>query len=708
MMLHRSTSSRRRRASRSAANSPQGNNPSAVLPTTRGRRASVAVDRTTATTSLSSTANPQERSPRGSMVPDIALDDDVVRGTDEKTCQRMLPEIDLENSLRGSLQSDLQNRSPRCSLVPDQEYCRSPRGSLVPETNRSPRNSLTPEINRSPRNSLVPDAAIIRSPRHSLVPDAALSPRNSLVPADAAPGYGSRSQRNSLVRNTLQATHGEGSGVTRNSLMPEDCSPVTRGIRHNSIACDGNGTLSPRGSCANISNVTELYLDRGQRGSEISKTPRGSIAPTPTEVNHSPRGSIVAESINRSPRGSIAPDPSRSPRGSISQDLQLSNRSPRGSINIAGAHEINRSPRGSTTAVGEVDRNHKSVSAGSGEGDNRSPRGSVGAQDVDRSPRGSLGGAQDRRSPRGSFAFQEPRRASADQGTWRNRSTSPYRQRERERDRAPDLVRDRDPNAPNTGTRYTGNYGAQVNLGYGTNAWADSRRASSSVSQFSGDESRRLCGGVPSLIEKGGTGGGTLAVATYGSLAFQLKDAHLEASGTCDFVSRALSVVGKTLVVTVCLGCLTAMPLLMLIMGLQFIRDCPREPYIPVYMVVGGTLGGVRMSWALYAQIRSRRPEVLSVPGTRSHMSPTRLASLALSIFLTGWFVLGNIWILNIRWPDYAPTLFEPNRWCHKTLYIFSLVHLCIVYATVGASLITAVALAICRIFACPWPDGYK
>lgn len=52
-------------------------------------------------------------------------------------------------------------------------------------------------------------------------------------------------------------------------------------------------------------------------------------------------------------------------------------------------------------------------------------------------------------------------------GSMRNRSSSPYRQRE----------------VSSGSVRSGGSGGAQVNLGYGTNAWADSRRASSSVSQ---------------------------------------------------------------------------------------------------------------------------------------------------------------------------------------------------------------------------------
>lgn len=79
-----------------------------------------------------------------------------------------------------------------------------------------------------------------------------------------------------------------------------------------------------------------------------------------------------------------------------------------------------------------------------------------------------------------------------------------------------------------------------------------------------------------------------------------------------------------------------------IVVGVQFIKDCPKEPYIPVYMLIGGVLGTVRMLWALYSQIRSRRPEVLSVPATTPYVSPMKLLSVALSCFLVAWFVLGK------------------------------------------------------------------
>ncbi|KAL6426521.1 hypothetical protein ACFW04_009149 [Cataglyphis niger] len=670
-MLHRSASSRRRRASPSVANTQ----PAGVSSTMRGRRASVATEKPLILPPSSpGETMERQRSPRGSMVPNIALDTES-HSPDEGVSRRILPDPEQYGTGRNSLAPEA-SRSPRNSLIPD-DYCRSPRGSLIPDSNRSPRNSLVPDVARSPRCSLTPEVTL--SPRHSLVPDSALSPRNSLVPDVAY----NRSPRNSIAI-----------GASRISLLPENGSAITAATRSPRHSLVPDSTRSPRGSMAN------LDFDRSPRGSicpDVHRTPRGSITPIEV-VDRSPRGSIASECLNQSPRGSIVPDPNRSPRGSIAPEpanrsprgsiCPESNRSPRGSV---GPHDpTNRSPRGSI-GVNDIDR-HSRGSLGAIDDETRSPRGSIGPEGIDRSPRGSLGGHQDRRTPRGSLALQDPRRASADQGSTRNRSSSPYRQRE----------------VSSGSVRSGGSGGAQVNLGYGTNTWADSRRASSSVSQLSGDESRRLCASGVKVPEKGNAETANLGVATYGSVVFQLKDAHLEANGICDFVFRALRVISKTMTFTICLTCLSTVPILMFIFGVQFIKDCPKEPYIPVYMLIGGVLGTVRMLWALYSQIRSRRPEVLSVPATTPYVSPMKLLSVALSCFLVAWFVLGHYWILHIMWPEYKLSLYAPNRWCHKTLYIFSLVHLCVVYAVLFVILIVSIGLAFCRILECPLPERYR
>jgi hypothetical protein len=133
-------------------------------------------------------------------------------------------------------------------------------------------------------------------------------------------------------------------------------------------------------------------------------------------------------------------------------------------------------------------------------------------------------------------------------------------------------------------------------------------------------------------------------------------------------------------------------------------------------MLVGGSFGTLKMLWILWRQISSRRYELLDLTmpdssledGTLTPSAGTRLLSAALSIFLVIWFALGNYWVMHVAWPDFQPTLFEPNKWCHKTLYLFSLVHFAIIYSVFGLVGIIAIILFNCYLLKCPLLTRYK
>ncbi|CAH1636301.1 unnamed protein product [Spodoptera littoralis] len=529
---------------------------------------------------------------------------------------------------------------------------RASRSAATSPQARSPRASAQPSRRASlaateTDEEMEPTPPPQRSPRASLAPDVAVdyhrSPRHSLVPEV-------RSARNSITPDTV--------------LQPRN----TLGPSRNNLAVDMNYgsrlSLNPQ---------------------DFNRSPRNSI--TPDATARSPRRSLVPEGTSwNQPRNSLVPDIGRSPRHSVAsiqidparsqKDLGPSPRtSPRGSIGPEAAlkkeiQEMNRSPRGSLIPDSQ-----------------RSPRGSIAPSE--RSARGSLvtgEGEASRISPRGSLTltFQEPlvsreRRASEDSQTagTRGRSVSPYRS-------------------------------SVVGRQTGTGAPSDpgSRRASSSVSQVSGDEQRRLCGEHAKYSDRSGLGLG-MGLTTYGSVAYQLKDANMEASGTVDFICRAAKIMNRTILMTVFLVFLSTLPVLMVIMGVHYIRDCPAQPRIPVYMIVGGIMGGAGICWLLFAQLVNRNSN------TSASVVEKILASL-LSIFLLVWFAFGNYWTLQIMWPDYAPTLFEPNQWCHKTLYVFSLTQLGVVWGLMALVLLLLLALAVCQViaqvFGCGWlgPPRYK
>ncbi|XP_072932955.1 uncharacterized protein [Epargyreus clarus] len=526
---------------------------------------------------------------------------------------------------------------------------------------RASRSAATSPQTRSPRPSAQTSrrASLATTETDDEIepPPPQRSPRASLAPEVGLETY-HRSPRHSLVPEPRSA---------RNSITPESAPP--------------RNTLTPSRNnlCVDLAYGSRLSLNP----QDFNRSPRNSI--TPDATARSPRRSLVPEGttwnqhrnslvpdVGRSPRHSVAsiqidparsqkelgPSPRTSPRGSIAPDAPLKpkdipdySRSPRGSL-IPEPH--NRSPRGSIAPS------------------ERSARGSLVAGEIDTS----------RVSPRGSLTltFQEPlvsreRRSSEDSQTAgaRGRSVSPYR--------------------ASVGGRQSGT-GALSDTG--------SRRASSSVSQVSGDEQRRLCGEQAKYNERSGMGLG-VGLTTYGSVAYQLKDANMEASGTVDFVCRAAKIMNRTIVMTVFLACLSTLPVIMLIVGVQYIRDCPAEPRIPVYMVVGGAAGGVGICWLLWAQLASRS-------SNSSASVPERILAYTLTGFLMGWFGFGNYWTLGIMWPDYAPTLFEPNQWCHRTLYIFALTQLGVVWGVVALLVFLLLTLVICQVFGCGWlgPPRYK
>ncbi|XP_041980327.1 serine/arginine repetitive matrix protein 1-like [Aricia agestis] len=470
------------------------------------------------------------------------------------------------------------------------------------------------------------------------------SPRASLAPDAALDSY-HRSPRHSLVPESRSA---------RNSITPE-----TALVKN---------TLTPS---RNNLGVEQAY------GSRLSLNPQ--------DFNRSPRNSITPDSTARSPRRSLVPDASlwNQPRNSLVPDVGRSPRHSVASIQIDPARQKElgpsprTSPRGSIIPDSSLRKDPSDMM--------RSPRGSL-IPDSQKSPRGSI--APSERSARGSLVASELEAARiSPRGSLTLTFQEPLVSRERRASEDSQCAAGRGRVSP-----YRGSIAGRQTSDTG------SRRASSSVSQVSGDEQRRLCG---EKYERGlGLGVG---LTTYGSVAYQLKDANMEASGTVDFVCRAAKIMNRTIVMTVFLACLSTLPVIMLIMGVQYIRDCPAEPRLPVYMVVGGAAGGAGICWLLWAQLASR--------STSSNASaPETVLAYTLTVFLIGWFAFGNYWTLGIMWPDYAPTLFEPNQWCHRTLYVFALTQLGVVWGVILLLIMLLLSLVVCQVFGCGWlgPPRYK
>ncbi|XP_071545545.1 uncharacterized protein [Panulirus ornatus] len=219
-----------------------------------------------------------------------------------------------------------------------------------------------------------------------------------------------------------------------------------------------------------------------------------------------------------------------------------------------------------------------------------------------------------------------------------------------------------------------------------------SRRSSQAYTSVSVDDRRQLFSAGKLNVES--------AMSAYGSIVYQMRDANMDANSTCEFVYKALKVISKTVLMTVLLVLTLAVPGLMVIIGVQYLNECPLEPNIPIYLLVGGCFGVLKLLWLLCQQVRSRRYERIDDAFAEDSLDEIftstsyRATDVALTIFLVVWFGMGNYWVYRIYRPKFSAELYQPNDWCSKTLYMFAVAQLLFVYAVLGCFLLLTFCLA--------------
>nr|XP_023688227.1 uncharacterized protein LOC111854478 isoform X4 [Paramormyrops kingsleyae] len=105
------------------------------------------------------------------------------------------------------------------------------------------------------------------------------------------------------------------------------------------------------------------------------------------------------------------------------------------------------------------------------------------------------------------------------------------------------------------------------------------------------------------------------------------------------------------------------LPLSMIALGSLHINDCPKQPYIPIYLLVFGVVGILlQVQYFLgkfCTQCQNPVAEWLST-GCR----------LLLCLFAVCWLITGSVWVYSIFPPNYE----SPRKpdYCEKTMYLFA------------------------------------
>uniref|UniRef100_A0A8C9DFQ5 Transmembrane protein 272 n=1 Tax=Prolemur simus TaxID=1328070 RepID=A0A8C9DFQ5_PROSS len=147
-----------------------------------------------------------------------------------------------------------------------------------------------------------------------------------------------------------------------------------------------------------------------------------------------------------------------------------------------------------------------------------------------------------------------------------------------------------------------------------------------------------------------------------------------------------------------------ALPLSMAFTGMKFLEDCPIQPLIPLYLLVGGIIGTLKVSLLLYDSTRMRRllSKAVVIDDDDDDEYPWRrnvhkyYLHLILSLFLFLWFILGNYWVFSVYLPDFIPPFQHPQGYCDKTLYLFAVGVLALSHTVLALLILGSACVYVC------------
>ncbi|XP_074651057.1 transmembrane protein 272-like isoform X2 [Tubulanus polymorphus] len=152
---------------------------------------------------------------------------------------------------------------------------------------------------------------------------------------------------------------------------------------------------------------------------------------------------------------------------------------------------------------------------------------------------------------------------------------------------------------------------------------------------------------------------------SYDSLFGRVRDAKKNSNSCLDFVKSFIVIFFGTLGCTIMVALVLAIPIAMIVIGSIYLHDCTIEPYIPIYLIVGGVFGVIKNLSTTAQRISNHRKK------NDDENAKSNPFDGLISCFLLAWFIAGNVWIYRVH-RTFSPDPASGNLYCHPTLYWFA------------------------------------
>jgi len=150
---------------------------------------------------------------------------------------------------------------------------------------------------------------------------------------------------------------------------------------------------------------------------------------------------------------------------------------------------------------------------------------------------------------------------------------------------------------------------------------------------------------------------------SYDSLFGRIRDTHKASRNFIDFLAKLLLLLLGTIGCTIACSVTVVIPICMIVIGSIHFNDCPAEPNIPLFLIVGGAFSVFKYLIGVITRIRQNDSS------SQDPSQPPHPAQSLISCFLCGWFITGCVWVYRIYKPSFEES--DPE-FCNKTVYVFA------------------------------------
>ena len=84
---------------------------------------------------------------------------------------------------------------------------------------------------------------------------------------------------------------------------------------------------------------------------------------------------------------------------------------------------------------------------------------------------------------------------------------------------------------------------------------------------------------------------------SYDSLFGRIRDTHKASRNVIDFVVKVILLLLGTIGCTIACSITVVIPVCMIVIGSVYFHDCPAEPYVPIFLIVGGEYSECVQDW---------------------------------------------------------------------------------------------------------------